>query len=161
MIPTSSAARIEVLLVLLVPGGVGLWLAARGGGAVPVSTGNLILWLCLAFFIQTLLRDGYLLWTRRGESPIDGQGGAMCLESLVGVAALLVGIVLVFLPGSGGLPGTVHMSAMGWALALWTVLLLGYGLRDWVVRTRPLRLRRDPDHINLLVWPAAGKGGGS
>ena len=36
-----------------------------------------------------------------------------------------------------------------WPTAVCLTLLAGMGLKDYVIHLRPLRIRRDPDHINF------------
>ena len=70
----------------------------------------------------------------------------MCLESVIGITPVAVAGLLFGI----GFCGSIPMSGGLWVLSIALVLLSGFGLKDYVFEWNPWRIRRDPDHINLV-----------
>ncbi len=141
-----AAAGVELLLIaaaaLISLSGVIAW-------PQQLSSGNLVLVFSGLFLVQTLIRDLYLLNRRdkRENSPEEVSRPVFCLETTVGIVGVIVGAVMVF-AGSGP---AVAMSNGIWAILLALTMLLCFALRDYVVQWNPWAIRRDPDHVNIIV----------
>ena len=111
--------------------------------------GTLLLAGAVVLLLQGLLRDLWLLWRRRTRPP-TGQPRRMaclCLESTLGSTGVLAGLVVL----GSGLSWRIALPAWGWGLLVGAVLVLGFAIKDLVIALRPLRLVRDPDHLNIVV----------
>ncbi len=114
-----------------------------------LSAGHFILLLCTIFFVQTLLRDLVLILRARmkpRQNHRPREGPCFCLESGLGVVVLMLGILLL-LTDTGG---QVQLSHNQWRGSLAGLLLLNYGLRDYVFSWNPWQIYRDPDHQNII-----------
>ena len=107
--------------------------------------------LAIAFSVlllgQGLLRDLVLLLRRNPQPSVQPAARCLCLESTIGVAGVLAAAVLVLLD----VYSVVILPRWLLGMALPTVLLLGFILKDWVIQGSPLRLRRVKDHRGLAV----------
>jgi len=141
------AEKVELLVILSFAAGVSL-LSDRLPSQI--ETGYLVLSLGLVFLFQTLLRDLWLMWKQREISRASMPGAAcMCLESSVGFIPVIVAGVLLF----SGLSQPVAFSGLAWGLGVTIIMLFGFLLKDYVIELNPLRIRKDPDHINMrFVW---------
>ena len=113
------------------------------------GVGTLLLVGAVLLLLQGLLRDLWLLWRRR-TAPPAGQPRRMaclCLESTLGSTGVLAGLVVL----GSGLPWRLALPAWGWGLLVGGVLALGFAIKDVVIALRPLRVVRDPDHLNIVV----------
>jgi hypothetical protein len=133
--------RLEPALAPLV--GVAVLLAARG--PLTLSVSRICVLAGLLTLLQSLVRDVYLLATRRG-APRDGarQGWFLCVESALGLALVLQGLFL----GAVGATATLSLASLAWAAAAALWWLVGYAVREVV-----FEVRRDPNHMNLLIGP--------
>ncbi len=107
---------------------------------------DLFKWAGAALLMQSLLRDLYLvstqeLFPRKPAAP-PRAGSWICLESGLGIALLLVYALLASL----GTAGEVRMTTARATALLSAWWLFGYAIKDLV-----LELRREPDHLNLIV----------
>lgn len=118
-------------------------LAAIPTPVYTLSTAELFRWFGVALLAQGFVRDVHILLTRRRADPgAEKRGLWICVESTLGLFLIGQGLLLDAL-GAGGslrLPPAVWVAM---AAAWW---LFGYTTRELV-----LELRRDPDHLNLLV----------
>lgn len=112
-----------------------------------IESGYLILVLGLLFLFQTLLRDLWLLFRQRSRSrdsmPV---ANCMCLEAGIGFVPVVASGILLW----GGFSRVLNISVWAWTGAVAGVLLTGFWLKDYVIELRPLRIRKDPDHINFI-----------
>ena len=110
--------------------------------------GMLALVAASVLLTQGLLRDAWLLWRRRQADSTPAETGqrCLCVESGLGVLALVVGVALL-LSGTGG---TVTLQRLGWAVLVVTSLATGFALKNWVFEWNPWRLRREKDHANII-----------
>jgi hypothetical protein len=135
-------------LVLLVSGR--LWT----GPAHYETVSDAALWFGGIVLGSGLLRDLWALWVTRpqpGEKEV-----AMCVESMVGVAAIALGLLVLVLPlGAGTL-----VSPSGMAAALGVSFLFAGWVHDLVVVRRGHRLQclRHPDHGSFVVHLLRGRG---
>ena len=116
---------------------------------VQPDIGQFVLVLAVVFLLQTLVRDLYLYRRVKEKKYADGktsEAQCFCVESGIGMIAVVSGIMLV-LTGAGG---RVDAPASMWVFCLMLVMLLNYSLRDFVFSWRPWRIYRDPDHLNII-----------
>ena len=142
----TNGERIELVLISLAA--TAAWTLAERLPAAP-GLGTLLLAGAVLLLLQGLLRDLWLLWRRRTRPP-TGQPRRMaclCLESTLGSTGVLAGLVVL----GSGLPWRLALPAWGWGLLVGGVLALGFAIKDLVIALRPLRLVRDPDHLNIVV----------
>ncbi|CAN5185967.1 hypothetical protein BH23GEM4_BH23GEM4_23470 [soil metagenome] len=116
-------------------------LALPGGRAL--SVGELLRIAGVMLLLQGFARDVMILLRRRdfpgGETR---QRMLICVESTVGLLLIAESLLLAW-TGGGRM---VSLPAAGWLL-----LASGWWLFGWATRELVLELRRDPDHLNLLV----------
>ena len=116
-----------------------------------IGSGRLLLVVSALLLLQSLVRDLWLLSQGRGAPPVGGprRGRCMCVESTLGLTGVVVGVVLL----AAGLELELRMSAWAWSLLVMAVLAAGFGIKDLVLDSRPLRIRRDKDHMNIVfTW---------
>lgn len=114
------------------------------------SLGHLMLILSALLLLQSLLRDLAILARRRSAEIAAGPMRTMrcmCVESTVGMTGIVVGAGLF----GFGFGGDLAMSPAAWAVAALLTLVLGFAIKDFVLRTTPWRIVRDPDHVNIVV----------
>ena len=111
------------------------------------AIGYVLLAASALLLLQSLLRDLWLLRAARGRTSDPRTASAMCVESLVGMAGVVAGGLASFAAAAA----TIELSRVALALGVLAVVVAGFLLKDWVVERRPWRLRREPDHLNLIV----------
>lgn len=142
----THAERIELALIPVAAAAA--WAMAARLPTAP-GVGTLLLVGAVLLLLQGLLRDLWQLW-RRGRQPPAGQPRRMaclCLESTLGSTGVLAGLAVL----GSGLPWRIALPAWGWGLLVGGVPALGFAIKDLVIALRPLRLVRDPDHLNIVV----------
>ena len=126
-----------------------------------VTLGQCFIWLAIVVFIQSLIRDLSVLKLSRvskkrmedvntQERKVEEHGieeSCMCLESIGGVGLLFVGFLLTF--GFSSL--VLNLPTFVFTLALLITLSAGYLLKDFVITWRPLSIRREKNHLNVIV----------
>jgi hypothetical protein len=113
-----------------------------------ISVGRFVLSMSAIFLVQTLLRDLWLLASQRFEKGRPAQPmSAFCVESAVGIFAVVVGCGLLFIP----LSTRVSLGNTGWSISIFLTMLLCFVLRDYVFQWRPWRIYKEPDHVNIVV----------
>ena len=113
-----------------------------------LALGRVVLYLALLFLLQTLIRDLWLLSQRKTRFDASKPAQPIfCIETTVGLIAVVIGCVLLFLPASN----QVYLSALGGSLAVFLTLLSGLLLKDYVISWNPWRIYKDPDHINIVI----------
>ena len=98
---------------------------------------------------QSLVRDvAILIRLRRSQpSPQRKEMQCFCLESTIGAGGVLAGAILVGI-------GSTHQFAMNrWIffLLVTATLVMGFLIKDFVISWNPVGLRREKDHVNVLV----------
>lgn len=114
-----------------------------------VELGSLVAIGALALLGQGLIRDlSWLLKHRRdaGAEPKE-EANCLCLESTIGLSAVLAGVALTAV----GVTRVVSLTPAGWAGSALGIWLVGYLIKDTAVQWSPWRLRRVKDHGSLLV----------
>jgi hypothetical protein len=140
------AEMVEMVLVAVIAAGT-WWFA----GVLPtrLGLGRLLLYGSALLLLQSLLRDLWLLARARRQVRVSPPRviQCMCVESMVGMTGVIIGLLLL----SVGLGASVGMERWGWSLFVAVVLGMGFLIKDYVVETRPWRLRRDKDHLSIIV----------
>ena len=148
--PTSMKTRekIELGLIPAVVAGVGLaghWLPTELG------TGPLLVIACLTWLVQGGLRDLWLLSLVKRQPAYTPKRrlACMCLESSVGLAGVVVGVILALCRIGGLHP----LNSARWMLLNATVLTVGFLAKDLIISWRPLGVRHDPEHHSIVfTW---------
>src|SRR5208282_1177248 len=142
----TRAEWIEVLLIgILAPMS---WLAWP---CFPSSTPlwQIVLGVSTLLLLQSLVRDvAILLRTRRSASNEPRkEAQCFCLESTVGVTGVVAGAALA------GLGSSIRVEISRWdfPLAVAGTMALGFIIKDLVISWKPLSVRREKDHLNLIV----------
>lgn len=137
-----------VELVLVLVGAAAIW---RFADAFPtqIGIGKLLLYGSALLLFQSLLRDLWLLAKARRRAGVDPARVAqcMCVESIAGITGVLIGLMLL----TSGWGGTVRMERWNLSIFVVVVLVTGFLIKDYVVESKPWRLRREKDHINIIV----------
>ncbi|HEV7272558.1 hypothetical protein [Pseudoxanthomonas sp.] len=147
----TRAEQVELVLVPVLGIAVGLL-----GDRLPASpsVGALLLAASCLLLLQGLARDLWLLSQRRKHGADGPARAALCLcaESTVGVAGVVAGLALLGSPVSAMVP--LNSLLAGGLTA--GVLAFGFAIRDLVIEARPFRIRRERDHLNIVVaWRRA------
>jgi hypothetical protein len=117
-----------------------------------VALGDLLLAGAALLLVQGLVRDvARLVATARDQSSSHREPGARrsarctCVESGIGVFAIVAGAVLVF----AGSSMRFAMPAFAWPALTGGVTLIGWLVRDVVFDLRVRRFRLERDHASL------------
>jgi len=138
-------AKVELTVVTLL---VGLSLIGFVSGPEQISSVNFIFLLSGLFLAQTLMRDLWLVFSlpQREEANFE-EKSVFCIETLLGITGVAMGIVLLILASETSL----SLTPITWAMVLGGIGFGCFLLRDMVVQWKPWRIYRDPDHINIVV----------
>jgi len=69
------------------------------------------------------------------------------LESVIGILGITVGSGFLFSADSW----TIFLPAWRWALIVFLALVFGFWLKDYVFDWSSWRIRKEKDHLNILV----------
>jgi hypothetical protein len=99
---------------------------------------------------QSLVRDVAILFRSRrsalkNETPKEAQ--CFCLESTVGLTGVIAGLALIGLRSSH----QIAMSRWEFLIAIAGTMALGFIIKDFVISWNPFGVRREKDHLNLIV----------
>ena len=140
----TRAERIELLVIaVLAPTGWLIW--PHFPTAMPLW--QLVLDLSALLLAQSLVRDVAILLRSRRSASLRKEGQCFCLESTLGATGVVAGVALASL-GSSALVG---VSRLGFCLAAVGTMGLGFAIKDLVISWNPLAVRREKDHLNLIV----------
>jgi hypothetical protein len=114
-----------------------------------IALGSLLLFAFAMLLTQSLLRDLWLLANMRPEASHEPGTAAqcMCVESAVGATGVLAGIVVL----GAGIGHPIAMPGWAWALCILAVGLSGYSIKDFVFEWNPWSVRREKNHMNIIV----------
>jgi len=131
------------------------WLAWPGFPS-PTPVWQIVLSASALLLVQSLVRDiAILLRTRRSASNEPRkEAQCFCLESTVGATGIVAGAALA------GLGSSIRVEISRWdfPLAVAGTMALGFIIKDLVISWRPLSVRREKDHLNLIVrWKSKSK----
>ena len=137
---------IEVALIALLIAGSWLLLPLLPAG---MSISQVMLMLSALLLLQSLIRDCLILWRTRQIKNADPtrEMQCFCLESTVGMTGVVLGLALFGLAGSRQLAVT----APGLVMAAGATLILGFLIKDLVLTWNPFGVKREKDHLNLVV----------
>jgi hypothetical protein len=142
----SRAERVELGFIML-----GMCVLAFSVGTLPerVEVGSVLAIAALALLLQGLVRDVWLLWKQRrsGTAGAPEEARCMCVESTVGLAGVLVGVLLTALAVEAEVP----IAAWAWPMAAGGVWGAGFLMKDHVIQWKPWKVRRVKDHGSILV----------
>jgi hypothetical protein len=146
MISMSQADWMEVALIALLT--AGSWLLQP---LLPAQTSiaQAVLMLSALLLAQSLIRDCLILWRKRHTKNTEPtrEMQCFCLESTLGMTGVVLGLALFGLAGTRQL----SVSAPGLALAAGATLTLGFLIKDLVLTWNPFGVKREKDHLNLVV----------
>lgn len=116
---------------------------------LPMQTdlGSLLLFAAVALLTQSLLRDLWLLVSMRPDAAHQRAARCMCVETIVGSTGVIAAIILV----GAGIRQPIDMPGWAWPFGVFAVGLLGYSIKDFVFEWNPWSIRRETDHVNILV----------
>jgi hypothetical protein len=109
---------------------------------IALGTSALLLAQSLVRDVTILLRSQ--LKATRAERK---QAQCFCLESTIGATGIVTGSVLAGLANSA----QVTISRPEFFLTITGTMLLGFFIKDLVISWKPFGLRREKDHLNLIV----------
>lgn len=142
----TTVEKIELALIPII--GVCIWLAEN---RLPTSAGigRLLLWASVLILLQGLIRDLWLLAKQKRTVKPDQQIKAqcMCIESTIGMTGVIAGIILL----GFGVNNSITMNGLMWSVFVSVVMLVGFIIKDYVIEWNPLRIRKDKNHINIIV----------
>jgi hypothetical protein len=140
----TRAEQIELLAIaLLAPAA---WLVWPPTPTV-VPLWQLTLELSALLLVQSLVRDVAILLRSRRSPSLRKEAQCFCLESTIGVTGVVIGAALALL----GSPAQVRISQWGACLAALGTMAVGFAIKDLVISWGPLAVRREKDHLNLIV----------
>lgn len=139
----------ETLEMALIPvAGMAAWWLA---GLLPAhaSIGAVLLGASVLLLLQGLLRDLWLISKQRRHPPATAsrQALCMCVESTVGASGVVAGLVVF----GSAIDATIALQPLAIGLLVAGILAAGFAIKDFVIELRPLRIRRDRDHLNIVV----------
>jgi hypothetical protein len=109
---------------------------------------NLLLFISALLLAQGLIRDLWILYrARTAPTTKAARVRCFCVESAVGGTGVLAGALLF----STGASYPISLDARAWVFIVVATLALGYAIRDYVFEWNPLRIKKDVDHINIIV----------
>jgi hypothetical protein len=122
--------------------------------ALPVW--EIVLGLSALLLVQSLVRDiAILLRNHRHKSILlVKEAQCFCLESTVGLTGVIAGVALIGLGNSD----QIVAGRLVFFLAVSGTMMLGFLIRDLVIFWHPFGIRREKDHLNLVVrWRRKSK----
>jgi hypothetical protein len=147
------AEWIEVLVIGVVA--TGSWLVR------PFLPGTLPLWqivlgVSALLLAQSLARDVAILLRTRYPASNEPRKEAQCfcMESTIGATGIVAAAVLA------GLAASMQVTMGRWECFLVAAgtMTLGFLIKDLVISWKPFGVRREKDHLNLIVrWKSKSK----
>ena len=108
---------------------------------------QVVLGTSVLLLIQSLVRDiAILLWRPVSKAP-QKIAQCFCLETSVGIIGILISAVI------GVLSSLKPALITQWDFILITfgTLIVGFIIQDWVITLNPLGIRKEKDHLNIIV----------
>lgn len=117
-----------------------------------VALADLLLGGAAFLLLQGLLRDLWRLRSERGAASavVRAPLRCVCLESTVGVGAIVSGCLLLF----GWAPIVLDVSRFTWPAGIAALGAFGFLTRNLVLDWTTRRLRRDPHHGTGAATPS-------
>jgi hypothetical protein len=141
-----TSEKIEMGLISGVVAAVWVMAAELPG---QIGVGKLLLWASGLLLLQSLVRDVLLLIKARRSARKEPQAAirCMCVESTVGMTGIVIGAILFGV----GFGRPILMGRWRWSLVALVVLGAGFLIKDFLLETKPWRIRRHKDHLNIVV----------
>lgn len=122
----------------------------------PIPLWQIVLGVSALLLLQSLVRDVAIVLRTRHSALNEPRKEAQCfcLESTVGATGVVTGAVLV------GLGSSTNVATSRWDFFLGVAgtMALGFVIKDLVISWKPLGMRREKDHLNLIVrWKSKSK----
>lgn len=141
---TSEIVELALIPVL----GTGFWWMAP---MLPdqIELGLLFVGASALLLLQSLIRDFWLLAKahRKPQPSPQRVARCMCVESMVGITGIVAGLTLF----GWKIGKPVSMGHWTWSIFAALVMGAGFVMKDYVLETKPWRLRRDTNHVNIIV----------
>ncbi len=113
---------------------------------IVLSIGAGVIWLAVLIFIQGLTRDlAIMVNLVKSEKPVEKQ--CICLESVVGLSSLLIGFILLF----SNYSVVLVLNKVIQVAIVFSVCIAGFLIKDLVLTWRPIGIRREKNHMNVIV----------
>jgi len=114
-----------------------------------VTLSQLILGSAVLLLTQSLVRDVAILLRQRAANTVSPArvANCMCIESTIGAVGVVVGLSAPAIFSAG----ILSLGRIGFSLAVVGTLAFGLAIKDWVIAWNPLALRREKDHLNVIV----------
>jgi len=98
---------------------------------------------------QSLVRDVAILIRQRrsASNQPHKEAQCFCLESAVGATGVGAGAALAGLSGST----QIAIGRLEFLIVIAATMALGFLIKDFVISWKPIGLRREKDHLNLIV----------
>lgn len=139
------AEKVEIALIPLV--GIAVCLIAAW---LPnhLSIASLLLGASILLLLQGLIRDLWLIskHTRQAEAAPPHQALCMCVESSVGIAGIVAGLMIL----GSAIDLQLFVHPWIWSVFAVAILAIGFAIKDFIFEWRPFRIRRDKDHVNIV-----------
>ena len=108
---------------------------------------RVLLYASALLLLQSLIRDVLLLLLHTStKDQSSTEASCICMESVLGMAGVVIGLLLL---GISEYPALM-LTAWHWVILVLVVLILGFLCKDLVLELRPLRIRRDKNHLNIV-----------
>lgn len=105
---------------------------------------------------QSLVRDIAILLRNRSSASNQPRREAQCfcLESTIGTTGVVTGTALAIF----GRSTQVEIGRSHFLLAVAGTMVLGFAIKDLVISWKPFGIRREKDHLNIIVrWKSNSK----
>lgn len=112
-----------------------------------VSLGQGFIWIAALMFIQSLIRDLAFIADKANHTIGARPQSCFCFETLISSSVLLIGFLLFFSPS----PVVLEISKPTFIFAVGSVLVIGFLIKDLVFTWRPLGVRREKNHMDIIV----------
>lgn len=122
----------------------------------PMPVWQIVLGASALLLVQSLVRDIAILFRRQNSASNEPRKEAQCfcLESTVGATGIVAGAVLAGLMSSK----QIAIGRFEFFLAVTATMTFGFLIKDLVISWKPPGLRREKDHLNLIVrWKSKSK----
>ena len=110
---------------------------------------QIVLGLSALLLAQSLVRDVAILLRRQRQALPEPQKEVqcMCLQSTIGMTGVIAGLACL------GVGSSANVVFRPWelSLAIISTLVLGFVIKDLVISWNPLGIRREENHLNLIV----------
>jgi hypothetical protein len=111
---------------------------------------QIILGASALLLAQSLVRDVAILFRSRHSASKNEprkEAQCFCLESTIGMTGVIAGLALIGLGSSH----QIAMSHWEFLIAIAGTMALGFLIKDLVISWKPFSVRREKDHLNLIV----------